>query len=71
MLKERAKANVANSLGGISNTVEVFNTAMMNEASSFARMFAAQFSGGQLRWTPHHRRHRRQADPPSSSRGNR
>jgi methyl-accepting chemotaxis protein-2 (aspartate sensor receptor) len=42
------QANVANSLGGISNTVEVFNTAMMNEASSFARLFAAQFSGGQF-----------------------
>ena len=48
MLKQRAEANVANSLDGISNTVEVFNTAMMNEASSFARMFAAQFSSGQF-----------------------
>ncbi|MFS2002010.1 Cache 3/Cache 2 fusion domain-containing protein [Duganella sp. CT11-25] len=46
MLKERAKANVANSLDGISNTVEVFNTAMTNEASSFARLFAANFSNG-------------------------
>ena len=40
MLKERAKSNVANSLNGISNTVEVFNNAMTNEASSFARLFA-------------------------------
>jgi methyl-accepting chemotaxis protein-2 (aspartate sensor receptor) len=46
MLKERAKANVANTLGGIANTVEVFNTAMMNEASSFARLFAAEFGDG-------------------------
>jgi methyl-accepting chemotaxis protein len=46
MLKERAKANVANTLAGISNTVEVFNIAMMNEASSFARLFAAEFGDG-------------------------
>ncbi|MTV39825.1 methyl-accepting chemotaxis protein [Duganella radicis] len=52
MLKERAKANVANTLNGISNTVEVFNTAMMNEASSFARLFASQFSGGQFTLDP-------------------
>jgi methyl-accepting chemotaxis protein-2 (aspartate sensor receptor) len=52
MLKERAKANVANTLGGISNTVEVFNTAMMNEASSFARLFASQFNGGQFSLDP-------------------
>ncbi|WP_343729453.1 Cache 3/Cache 2 fusion domain-containing protein [Duganella sp.] len=52
MLKERAKANVANTLGGISNTVEVFNTAMMNEASSFARLFASQFGEGQFTLDP-------------------
>jgi methyl-accepting chemotaxis protein-2 (aspartate sensor receptor) len=52
MLKDRAKANVANTLGGIANTVEVFNSAMMNEASSFARLFAAQFSGGQFTLDP-------------------
>jgi methyl-accepting chemotaxis protein-2 (aspartate sensor receptor) len=46
MLKERAKANVANTLAGISNTVEVFDIAMMNEASSFARLFAAEFGDG-------------------------
>lgn len=45
MLKERAKANVAYNLAGISNTVEVFNTAMMNEAGSFARLFAAELEG--------------------------
>jgi methyl-accepting chemotaxis protein-2 (aspartate sensor receptor) len=52
MLQDRAKANVANTLAGISNTVEVFNTAMMNEASSFARLFAAQFSNGQFTLDP-------------------
>ncbi|WP_373991950.1 Cache 3/Cache 2 fusion domain-containing protein [Duganella sp. BuS-21] len=52
MLQDRAKANVANTLSGISNTVEVFNTAMMNEASSFARLFAAQFSNGQFTLDP-------------------
>ena len=52
MLKERAKANVANTLSGISNTVEVFNTAMSNEASSFARMFAAGFGGGEFALDP-------------------
>jgi len=46
MLKERAKANVANTLDGISNTVEMFNTAMSNDASSFARLFAADFGDG-------------------------
>jgi methyl-accepting chemotaxis protein-2 (aspartate sensor receptor) len=44
MLKDRAKANVAYNLTGISNTVEVFNSAMMNEASSFARLFASDFN---------------------------
>ncbi|WP_254504199.1 methyl-accepting chemotaxis protein [Duganella vulcania] len=48
MLTERAKANVANTLGGIANTVEVFNTAMTNEASSFARLFAAGFGDGKF-----------------------
>ncbi|RFP13139.1 methyl-accepting chemotaxis protein [Duganella sp. BJB488] len=48
MLTERAKANVANTLGGISNTVDVFNTAMTNEASSFARLFAAGFGDGKF-----------------------
>ncbi|MQA23688.1 methyl-accepting chemotaxis protein [Rugamonas rivuli] len=52
MLKERAKANVANTLGGISNTVEVFNTAMTNEASSFARLFAAGFGDGKFTLDP-------------------
>ncbi|MCU6498433.1 Cache 3/Cache 2 fusion domain-containing protein [Rugamonas sp. A1-17] len=48
MLTERAKANVASTLGGIANTVEVFNTAMTNEASSFARLFAAGFGDGKF-----------------------
>ncbi|SEN92268.1 methyl-accepting chemotaxis protein-2, aspartate sensor receptor [Duganella sp. CF517] len=52
MLKERAKSNVANSLNGISNTVEVFNNAMTNEASSFARLFAAGFGAGKFTLDP-------------------
>ncbi|MEO5933292.1 MAG: Cache 3/Cache 2 fusion domain-containing protein, partial [Duganella sp.] len=52
MLKERAKSNVANSLNGISNTVEVFNNAMTNEASSFARLFAAGFGDGKFSLDP-------------------
>ena len=52
MLKERAKSNVANSLNGISNTVEVFNNAMTNEASSFARLFAAGFGAGKFALDP-------------------
>src|SRR5471032_1074852 len=48
MLTERAKANVANTLDGINNTVEVFNTAMTNEATSFARLFAAGFGDGKF-----------------------
>jgi methyl-accepting chemotaxis protein-2 (aspartate sensor receptor) len=52
MLKERAKANVANTLDGISNTVEVFNTAMTNEASSFARLFASDFGTGEFTLDP-------------------
>lgn len=52
MLKERAKANVASTLGGISNTVEVFNAAMTNEASSFARLFAAGFANGKFTLEP-------------------
>jgi len=52
MLKERANANVAATLSGISNTVEVFNTAMTNEASSFARLFAAEFGDGEFALEP-------------------
>ncbi|HEX7988145.1 MAG TPA: Cache 3/Cache 2 fusion domain-containing protein [Duganella sp.] len=52
MLKERAKSNVANSLNGISNTVEVFNNAMTNEAASFARLFAAGFGDGKFSLDP-------------------
>ncbi|WP_432383644.1 methyl-accepting chemotaxis protein [Duganella sp. P38] len=52
MLKERARANVAYNLSGISNTVEVFNAAMMNEASAFARLFAAEFKNGQFTLDP-------------------
>ncbi|WP_371867292.1 methyl-accepting chemotaxis protein [Duganella lactea] len=52
MLKERARANVAFNLNGISNTVDVFNSAMMNEASAFARLFAAEFKGGDFTLDP-------------------
>ncbi|MRW88918.1 HAMP domain-containing protein [Duganella sp. FT80W] len=52
MLKERARANVAYNLSGISNTVEVFNTAMMNDASSFARLFAAEFNSARFELDP-------------------
>jgi methyl-accepting chemotaxis protein-2 (aspartate sensor receptor) len=52
MLKERAKANVASTLAGISNTVEVFNGAMTNEAASFARLFAAGFANGKFTLEP-------------------
>jgi methyl-accepting chemotaxis protein-2 (aspartate sensor receptor) len=52
MLKERARANVAYNLSGISNTVDVFNTAMMNEASAFARLFASEFKNGQFSLDP-------------------
>ncbi|MGV7207446.1 Cache 3/Cache 2 fusion domain-containing protein [Oxalobacteraceae bacterium A2-2] len=45
MLEERAKKNVADALNGINDTVEVFHIAMSNEAGSFARLFAAQFTG--------------------------
>ncbi len=52
MLKDRARANVAYNLSGIANTVEVFNSAMMNDASAFARLFAAQFSHGEFTLDP-------------------
>ncbi|KQQ40302.1 chemotaxis protein [Duganella sp. Leaf126] len=52
MLAERARSNVANSLHGISNTVEVFNNAMTNEASSFARLFASEFDEGKFTLDP-------------------
>jgi methyl-accepting chemotaxis protein-2 (aspartate sensor receptor) len=45
MLESRAKASVSNVLDGVSTTLEVFDSAMTNEASSFARLFAAEFEG--------------------------
>lgn len=48
MLEERAQDNVADTLKGISNTVEVFHSAMTDEASRFARIFASHFAQGQF-----------------------
>ncbi|MFC0168887.1 Cache 3/Cache 2 fusion domain-containing protein [Pseudoduganella danionis] len=48
MLEQRAQANVADTLNGISNTVEVFHSAMTDEASRFARIFASHFAQGQF-----------------------
>jgi methyl-accepting chemotaxis protein-2 (aspartate sensor receptor) len=48
MLERRAQANVADTLNGISNTVEVFHSAMTDEASRFARIFASHFAQGQF-----------------------
>ena len=45
MLEERAEANVSSALGGVANTLDTFNHAMMNDAASFARLFAAEFDG--------------------------
>ncbi|MFA9218552.1 MAG: Cache 3/Cache 2 fusion domain-containing protein [Sphingomonadaceae bacterium] len=45
LLEDRAQANLRNILAGVNTTLEVFNTAMTNEASSFARLFAAGFEG--------------------------
>ena len=45
MLEERAEANVSSALGGVTNTLDTFNHAMMNDAASFAHLFAAEFDG--------------------------
>ncbi|WP_295999801.1 methyl-accepting chemotaxis protein [Rugamonas sp.] len=45
MLEERAEANVSSALGGVGNTLETFNHAMMNDAASFAHLFAGEFDG--------------------------
>ncbi len=48
ILEERAQDNVSDTLTGISNTVEVFHSAMTDEASRFARIFASHFAQGQF-----------------------
>jgi methyl-accepting chemotaxis protein len=45
LLEERASAGVGAELRGVSNMVEVFNTALNNEADSFARILATSFEG--------------------------
>ena len=45
MLEDRAEANVSSALGGVGNTLDTFNRAMMNDAASFAHLFAAEFDG--------------------------
>ncbi|MFA9218553.1 MAG: Cache 3/Cache 2 fusion domain-containing protein, partial [Sphingomonadaceae bacterium] len=45
MLEQRSKANVANVLSGVHTTLEVFSSAVSNEAASFARIFASEFDG--------------------------
>ena len=44
MLEERAKTSVNNAISAVSGTVEVFSSAMNNEAASFAGLFAAEFN---------------------------
>jgi len=45
ILEERAKSSVDNAISAVSGTVEVFSSAMNNEAGSFASLFAAEFHG--------------------------
>ena len=45
VLEQRAEAAVTSELNSVMTTTEVFNTAMVNEAASFARLFAAEFPG--------------------------
>ena len=45
VLEQRAEAAVTSELNSVMTTTEVFHTAMVNEAASFARLFAAEFPG--------------------------
>ena len=45
VLEQRAEAAVTSELNSVMTTTEVFHTAMVNEAGSFARLFAAEFPG--------------------------
>ncbi|PLY40388.1 chemotaxis protein [Janthinobacterium sp. ROICE36] len=44
-LEQRAGAAVTSELNSVMTTTEVFHTAMVNEAASFAHLFAAEFPG--------------------------
>ncbi len=44
-LEQRAEAAVTSELNSVMTTTQVFHTAMVNEAASFARLFAAEFPG--------------------------
>ncbi|MGK5080448.1 methyl-accepting chemotaxis protein [Janthinobacterium sp. HLX7-2] len=44
VLEQRAEAAVASELNSVMTTTEVFHTAMVHEAASFARLFAAEFA---------------------------
>ncbi|MEG1055215.1 MAG: LysR family transcriptional regulator, partial [Janthinobacterium sp.] len=43
-LEQRAEAAVTSELNSVMTTTQVFHTAMVNEAASFARLFAAEFA---------------------------
>ncbi|PKB20867.1 methyl-accepting chemotaxis protein [Janthinobacterium sp. 64] len=45
VLEQRAEAAVTSELNSVMTTTQVFHTAMVNEAASFARLFAAEFPG--------------------------
>ncbi|MCL6486289.1 MAG: Cache 3/Cache 2 fusion domain-containing protein, partial [Janthinobacterium lividum] len=45
VLEQRAEAAIISELDSVMTTTEVFHTAMVNEAASFARLFAAEFPG--------------------------
>jgi methyl-accepting chemotaxis protein-2 (aspartate sensor receptor) len=45
LLERRAESNIAGDLLGVTNTVEVFNSAVTNEANSFATILADSFDG--------------------------
>ena len=46
MLEERARRSLDGELQGVVNTVELFNTTVSNEAVSFGRIFATNFTDG-------------------------
>jgi len=45
MLEQRARDQVAADLNGVANMLDVFNSAMVNDAGSYARQFAAHVPG--------------------------
>jgi methyl-accepting chemotaxis protein-2 (aspartate sensor receptor) len=46
LLEEQAIDGIGDELRGVNNTVEIFNTAVVGEATSFARIFAGDFEAG-------------------------